>query len=130
MDIIITERQEKLLESYIVPAEMRERAKRVNDEKMELENFIESNGEYMTDITNGKTYLVQYLKALSDLVGKKYAMCAPVRQDGTYGAFYVKPFETFRQSYANGNRSGGAVQKPIKKNLYQQMMLAREDNNY
>lgn len=34
----------------------------------------------MSDVTNGKTYLVQYLKALSDLVGKPYAVCAPVRK--------------------------------------------------
>ena len=125
MRITITERQQKLLEAYVMPAEMRERAKRVRDEKMELENYIEANGEYMTDITNGKTYLVQYLKALSDLVGKEYAMCAPVRQDGTYGAFYVKPWESFRrnQSVAS-NRS--ARQAPVKKNLYQQLMLKQD----
>jgi len=121
MKIIITERQEGLLEAYAMPAEMRDRAKRVRDEKMELENYIEANGEYMTDITNGKTYLVQYLKALSDLVGREYAMCAPVRQDGTYGAFYVKPWETFRRNQ-NVSSHREVQQAPVKKNLYQKMM--------
>ena len=122
--VIIDERQEKLLESYIVPPEIRDRVKRVADEKMELENYIESHGEFMTDVTNGKTYLVQYLKALSELVGKEYAVCAPVRSDGTYGAFYVKPLETFRknQSVSSHKKS---VSRPVRKNLYQQMGLNR-----
>ena len=78
------------MEKYVLPREMRGQVKKVNNEKMRLEDYIESHGEFMIDVTNGKTYLVQYLKALSDLVGKQYAVCAPVREDGTYGAFYVK----------------------------------------
>lgn len=120
MNIIINEHQEKLLESYIVPQGMRERVKKVNTEKMELEDYIESHGEFMMDVTNGKTYLVQYLKALSDLVGKDYAVCAPVRKDGTYGAFYVKPWNTFNKNY-NGLANKGTGSNPIKKNMYQQM---------
>ena len=127
MNIIITERQEKLLEAYAMPAEMRGMAKRVNDEKIELENYIEKNGEYMTDITNGKMYLVQYLKALSDLVGMEYAMCAPVRKDGTYGAFYVKPWLTFRRNQ-NVADNREVRQVPVKKNLYQQMMQDKDNN--
>lgn len=123
MHIVINESQERLLiERYIVPHGMHDRLKRVNDEKMELENYIEKNGEYMTDITNGKVYLVQYLRALSELVGREYAVCAPVRQDGTYGAFYVKPWKSFRKNYSVAlNRNASPVS--IKKNLYQQMNL-------
>jgi len=122
VDIIINEHQERLLEKYMLPPEMRGRVKRVNDEKMKLEDYIESHGEFMVDITNGKTYLVQYLKALSELIGKKYAVCAPVRHDGTYGAFYVKPLETFRkkEKFATGTTQPTV---PLKKNLYQQMGL-------
>ena len=109
---------------YKVPQGFRDTVKRIESEKAELENYIESRGEYMTDITNGKTYLVQYLDALSRLVGKGYAMCAPVRSDGTYGAFYVKPWESFRKNHSvASNRK--AVQTKVKKNLYQSMGLNR-----
>lgn len=122
MHIIINEHQEGLLEAYVTPPEMRDRVKKVNSEKMELENYIEKHGEYMIDVTNGKTYLVQYLRALSELVGKEYAVCAPVRSDGTYGAFYVKPWETFRekQGIAIGKNASPV---PVRKNMYQQMGL-------
>jgi hypothetical protein len=127
MDIVINERQEKLLESYVIPPEMRERLKKVNAEKQELEGYIEKHGEFMIDVTNGKTYLVQYLRALSELVGKEYAVCAPVKKDGTYGAFYVKPWETFKKNYSSpGYKS--TVQQPIKKNLYQQMMASKKED--
>lgn len=124
MHIIIDERQEKILEAYVMPRELRDRFKRVENEKKELENYIESKGEFMTDVTNGKTYLVQYLKALSELVGKSYAVCAPVRSDGTYGAFYVKPFDTFRKNNSVSTHRD-TVSRPIKKNLYQQLGLNR-----
>jgi len=122
MHIIISERQEGLLEDYVAPPEMLDRVKRVDSEKMELENYIEKHGEYMTDVTNGKTYLVQYLRALSELVGKEYAVCAPVRSDGTYGAFYVKPWETFRKNQSVSTHKD-VRQVPVKKNMYQMMRL-------
>ena len=124
MHIIIDERQERLLEYYIVPPEMRDRVRKVDSEKVELEDYIEKHGEYMTDVTNGKTYLVQYLKALSELVGKDYAVCAPVRSDGTYGAFYVKPWETFRKNQSiSAHKSSRPVS--VRKNMYQRMGLNR-----
>lgn len=125
MKIIINEHQEAIIETKVISDEIRDRIKKVNDEKMELENFIESHGEYMIDVTNDKTYMVQYLRALSELVGKQYAMCAPVRKDGTYGAFYVKPLETFKRTnnkYLNSNGNDLTPQK-IKPNLYQTMGL-------
>ena len=125
MRIIINEHQNQILEAKVISDEMRERIKKVNDEKMELENFIESHGEYMIDVTNEKTYLVQYLKALSELVGKQYAMCAPVRKDGTYGAFYVKPFETFKKTYnqQTGTTGNNTINQHVKPNLYQTLGL-------
>lgn len=122
MHIIINEHQKELLEAYVIPQGFRDRAKMVDAEKAELEDYIESHGEFMTDVTNGKTYLVQYLKALSELVGKKYAVCAPVRSDGTYGAFYVKPLGTFRRNQAVSTHRN-TIARPVKKNLYQQMGL-------
>ena len=124
MDIVISERQLSLLEAYVMPSGFKDRVEKVEDEKMDLENYIEAHGEYMTDITNGKVYLVQYLKALSELVGREYAVCAPVRSDGTYGAFYVKPWETFKKSEAS---AAGVRTKPekLRQNLYQQTGLNR-----
>lgn len=122
MDIIITESQLKMLEAYVTPPEMKERIKGVEAEKEMLEYYIEKHGEYMMDVTNGKTYLVQYLKALSDLVGKPYAVCAPVRNDGTYGAFYVKPYGSFKKFNSTvPNKATGQVKR--KPNMYQQMGL-------
>jgi len=122
MDIIINPRQLKLLESIVAPPDFKEKVKGVEDSKKQLETYIESNGEYMLDITNGKTYLVQYLRALSELVGRDYAMCAPVRKNGTYGAFYVKPYASFKR---NANNPMHQSANPVKRkpNLYQQMGL-------
>lgn len=122
MNVIISESQLKLLEAYVVPESMKDRIRNVDMDKDELENYIEASGEYMVDITNGKTYLVQYLKALSDLIGRKYAVCAPVEKDGTYGAFYVKPYSTF-QKKESASIHKNTVQMQRKPNLYQQMGL-------
>lgn len=121
MNVIINEHQQGLFEREIKNPQHRERIKNVKDEKVILEDFIEKNGQYMTDITNGKVYLVQYLKALSQLVGKEYAMCAPVRKDGTYGAFYVKPLDTFEMKMGYAMQTNTMKPMKIKPNLYQQM---------
>ena len=117
--IRIKESQLRLLEDIVSD----NRLERIDDEKAELENYIEKRGEYMTDITNGKTYLVQYLEALSKLVGKKYCMCAPVEKDGTYGAFYVKPYESFNKKASDFNVPSKDL-KPmeLQGNLYQKLM--------
>ena len=121
MEIIINPRQFKLLEDYVAAPELKDRIKSVENAKKELGNYIEKSGEYMEDITNGKTYLVQYLKALSDLVGMDYAVCTPVRKNGTYGAFYVKPYATFKKKISIGKGIQTGVQMKRKPNLYQQM---------
>lgn len=120
MDIVINKHQEKILEAFTNSPLMRNKLKKIDKEKADLENYIETHGEFMTDVTNNKTYLVQYLKALSQLVGREYAVCAPVRQDGTYGAFYVKPWNSFKKNYNNPTQQNGTV-IPVKKNLYQEM---------
>lgn len=125
MDILINRHQERILEAFTKPSVLRDRLNKVSDEKAELENYIESHGEFMTDVTNNKTYLVQYLKALSELVGKEYAVCAPVRQDGTYGAFYVKPWDSFKKNYNTSVHQSGTP-GTVKQNLYQRMGLNEE----
>jgi hypothetical protein len=121
--IIVTESQLRLMEG--VPSNMSDLLRNIDAEKAELETYIEAHGEYMTDVTNDKTYLVQYLKALSEIVGKPYAMCAPVRSDGTYGAFYVKPYDTFRKNINNAPTVMGRGTVPMKRkpNMYQQLGL-------
>jgi hypothetical protein len=122
----ITESQFKLLESEKNPNPLEIRKAKVEDEKHELENYIEAHGEYMIDITNNKLYLVQPLKALSRLLGKDYVMCAPVKGDDTYAAFYVKPLSTFQDKdmSAMGNMPGlKTVPMAIKPNLYQRMQM-------
>ena len=122
MNIVINERQLKLLEeAYSVTPDIKDRRKDVEAEKQQLEDYIKKNGEYMIDITNEKTYLVQYLKTLSDLVGKDYAVCTQVRKDGTCGAFYVKPYNTFKKKSYGQPITHQGIPAHIKPNLYQQM---------
>jgi hypothetical protein len=120
MRIILNEHQYNLLEKYIANPSLRDDIKNIDSEKEELENYIEEHGEFMYDITNGKEYLVQYLKALSDLVGKKYAVCAPVESDGTYGAFYVKPYDSFRAKASVSPHIGTQPMK-LHRNMYQKL---------
>lgn len=117
----ISKLHQALHEEYVMPNRIGELADEVEAEKYELERYIESNGEYMEDITNGKTYLVQFLQGLSELVGVGYVMCAPVREDGTYGAFYVKPKNSFRKKISNQLPNNQQTTRHIKPNLYQQM---------
>lgn len=121
-NIIINESQLRLLEKAVMPPGFRDKLNGVESEKQELEDYVERHGEYMTDFTNGKTYMVQYLKALSDLVGKDYAMCAPVKEDGTYGAFYVKPYASFIKKQTVVPHAQTVMSKP-KPNLYRQLGL-------
>ena len=122
MNIVINKRQLKLLEeNYSVTPDIKDKRKTVEGEKQQLENYMEKNGEYMIDITNGKTYMVQYLKALSDLVGKDYAVCSSVRKDGTYGAFYVKPYNIFKKKSYGQPITQQGIPAHRKPNLYQQM---------
>ena len=113
-------RKKILFESNTNNDVLRNKISKVEDEKKGLEEYIESVGECMVDVTKGKTYLVQYLKGLSELVGTGYAMCAPLRSDGTYGAFYVKPYSSFRKKEAIPNYQSKAPTRRMP-NLYQRM---------
>lgn len=116
-NIILNESQIDLWQDNYKKAQRKE----INDNKAELENYIERSGEYMIDITNNKTYMVQYLKALSELVGRDYAMCAPVREDGTYGAFYVKPWNTFMKKDNVYGQQKNMKPMKLQGNLYQKL---------
>lgn len=127
--IVVNKKQFNFLNESFTPSPYETEIKQnVKDEKAQLENFIEKNGEYMIDITNNKTYMVQYLKALSELVGKPYAMCAPMKSDGTYGAFYVKPYSTFKKvgNIAPQQTSSAKIQRKRQPNLYQRMAMNNE----
>jgi hypothetical protein len=50
-------------------------------------------------------------------------MCAPVEEDGTYGAFYVKPYESFNKKASNFNVSSTDLRPmDLQGNLYQKLM--------
>lgn len=130
MKIIISERQLGVLKENFAPTPVdKEKEKTVEEEKEELADYFTKNGEYMIDITNGKKYVVQYLKGLSDLIGKAYGVCASLKNGEIQGPYFVKPYSTFKKTNANPEptkiNSNNSYQTPRKPNLYQQLMQGK-----
>lgn len=61
-----------------------------------LLSFLRNNGRIMTNIDNGKDYIIYEISSFANLMGVRFVICQLVREDGPYGSIYVKPFELFR----------------------------------
>lgn len=62
-----------------------------------LQKFLLSYGRIMTNIDNGKDYIVFEITQLSGLMGKRYAICQLYKNEKPFGPVYSKPFILFKE---------------------------------
>lgn len=110
MRIILTESQfEKIMLSEIAQtiqndynpiadgnSEHNPYTKKIDNGIKRLMSFLRNNGRLMTNIDNGKDYIVYEITSFANLMGVRFAICQLVRDDGPYGSVYVKPYQLFK----------------------------------
>lgn len=72
-------------------------AKVIDKHKDSLEKFLVNNGYIMTNIENGKDYLVYEINALSTLIGSRYVVCILIKDNEPYGQALTKPLVLFKR---------------------------------
>lgn len=72
-------------------------AKKIKLAKLSLEKLLYTNGVIMTNIENGKDYLVYELFSLANVIGKRYCLCQLIKDNEQYGQIATKPLAMFKQ---------------------------------
>lgn len=62
-----------------------------------LGNFLKQYGLLMTNIENGKDYLVYELNTLTNMIGKRYGMVQLMKDGEPYQSIYVKPLDLYKR---------------------------------
>ena len=70
--------------------------KKINSAIDTLEKLINSDGVIMSNLENGKDYIVYEIYSLSKIIGKRYCLCRLIKDDEPYGAIYTKPLGVFK----------------------------------
>ena len=71
-------------------------AKQTRQNVQLLHSFLKNNGTVMTNIENGKDYLVYEMAAFANIIGKRFCICQLIKDNDQFGAVYMKPFSLFR----------------------------------
>lgn len=61
-----------------------------------LAKFLQNTGKIMTNIDNGKDYIVYEIAAFANLIGKRFCICQLIKDNEPFGAIYTKPLSLFR----------------------------------
>lgn len=62
-----------------------------------LGNFLKQYGILMTNIENGKDYLVYELNTLTNMIGKRYGMVQLIKDGEPYQSIYIKPLDLYKR---------------------------------
>jgi hypothetical protein len=62
-----------------------------------LGNFLKQYGLLMTNIENGKDYLVYELNTLTNMIGKRYGMVQLMKDGEPYQSIYIKPLDLYKR---------------------------------
>lgn len=62
-----------------------------------IQRFLANNSRIMTNVDNGKDYLVFEITQLAQLTGKRFCLCQLYKDNKPFGAIYVKPFLMFKE---------------------------------
>ena len=71
--------------------------KQIEANKKLLQRFLSTNGRIMTNIDNGRDYLVFEIGQLASLMGKRFCMCQLFKDNKPFGAIYNKPLSLFKE---------------------------------
>lgn len=67
------------------------------DQSMDhIESFLKNNGRIMTNIDNGKDYLVYEILSFANLLGKRTVICQLIKDNMPFGSIYIKPWMLFK----------------------------------
>lgn len=61
-----------------------------------VESFLHNNGRIMTNIDNGKDYIVYEIAAFGNLMGKRCVISQLIKDNKPFGSIYLKPLVLFR----------------------------------
>jgi len=70
--------------------------KKIESDMNSLEKLLKRDGIIMTNIRNGKDYLIYELISLTNAIGKRYCLCQLIKNGEGYGAIYTKPMHLFK----------------------------------
>jgi hypothetical protein len=69
---------------------------KVDNAMCSLEKLLEREGVIMTNIENGKDYVVYEIVSLENLIGKKFCNCRLLKDGKPFGPIYTKPLALFK----------------------------------
>lgn len=69
---------------------------KVDNAMQSLEKLLERDGVIMTNIENGKDYIVYEIVSLENLIGKKFCNCRLLKDGKPFGPIYTKPLALFK----------------------------------
>ncbi|MBR6516119.1 MAG: hypothetical protein IKT40_04615 [Bacilli bacterium] len=70
--------------------------KKIETDKNSLEKLLKIDGSVMTNIKNGKDYIVYELYSLANVLGKRYCICQLLKDGEQYGQVATKPLSMFK----------------------------------
>lgn len=87
----------ELLKKGIVSENYNPRKNLINNRKEDIRELLERNGSLMTNIENGKRYVVYEISSLFQVLGSRYVICKEYNEelDEFQGQILVKPLEMF-----------------------------------
>lgn len=71
-------------------------AKQIKQNMLLLSSFLKNNCTIMTNIDNGKDYMVYEVAAFANILGKRFCICQLLKDGKPFGSIYTKPFTLFR----------------------------------
>lgn len=90
LNILLTELFNNNLSNQVVN-------QKVERDSQLLCNFLKQYGLLMTNIENGKDYLVYELNNLTNMIGKRYGMVQLMKDGEPYQSIYIKPLDLYRR---------------------------------
>ncbi len=97
MKIILNEKSfSSFLNNFINESNINPIKNKINVVNELLENLLSNNGLIMTNIENGKDYLVLENVSLTNLIGKRCCICRLIKDNKVFGPIYVKPLDLFK----------------------------------
>lgn len=90
LNILLTELFNNNLSNQVVN-------QKVERDSQLLCNFLKQYGLLMTNIENGKDYLVYELNTLTNMIGKRYGMVQLMKDGEPYQSIYIKPLDLYRR---------------------------------
>ena len=71
--------------------------KQINASQEIIKKFLFNNGKIMTNIDNGKDYIIYEIGQLASLIGKRFCICQLYKENKPFGSILLKPYLLFKE---------------------------------